>query len=64
MTKAQAAKLQLKWKLRDPSLSCAHLHQELGQNEHGYLTGTYHCLTCGEECGGPPSVKPATEGLT
>jgi len=48
MTYAQAAKLQLKWKLREPPLSCVHLHKELGHNEHGYLTGGYHSLTCGE----------------
>jgi hypothetical protein len=58
MTNAQAAKLQLKWKLRFPVVACAHLHQE-GQKEQGALTGTSHCLTCGEEFGGPSSsTKP------
>ena len=60
MTNVQAAKLQLKWKLREPSLSCVHLHQELG-NEGGYLTGAFHCLTCGELLDRPSSP---TKGST
>ena len=58
MTNTQAAKLQLKWKLRVPLLACVHLHRE-AQQEQGALTGTSHCFTCGEEIGGPSSsTKP------
>jgi hypothetical protein len=64
MTNTQAAKVQLKWKLREPPLSCVHLHQELEQNELGYLTGGYHCLTCGEAFDRSHSSKPPAEGLT
>ena len=51
MTKAQAASLQLKWKLRVPVLSCLHLHKELWQQEEedDGMTNLYHCLSCGEE---------------
>jgi hypothetical protein len=59
MTNAQAAKLQLKWKMRDPAMSCSHLTKELGRSEKGDLTGTSHCRICGEEFGGPSSsTKP------
>ena len=49
MTKAQALKLQLKWKLREPPVSCMHLHKELAQSERGQLIRTYYCTICGEE---------------
>ena len=59
MTNAQAAKLQLKWKLRFPPVSCPHLNKELGRSEKGDLTGTSHCIICGEAFGGPASsAKP------
>ena len=50
MTKAEAAKLQLKWKLRLPVVSCIHLTRELNK-EHGIL----NCLVCGEELETPAS---------
>ena len=53
MTNAQAAKLQLKWKLRVPFLSCPHHNKEFGCDEQGDLTGPTYCLICGEEFGGP-----------
>ena len=48
MTRAQAAAVQDKWKqLPDPPL-CEHLHQQMDNNENGYVIGYYHCLDCGE----------------
>ena len=48
MTKVQAALLQAKWKQRLNPEPCNHLAQELGESDDGYLTGTYHCVDCGE----------------
>ena len=48
MTKTQAAELQTKWnQLVGPS-ACEHPNQELEESAGGYLTGKYHCTTCGE----------------
>jgi hypothetical protein len=49
MTKAQANKLQAKWREQgDPLPLCEHRNQEMEHNEGGYLTGNYHCTDCGE----------------
>lgn len=48
MTKAQADEVRVKWKQRVHPLPCEHLNQELESGDAGYLTGTYHCLDCGE----------------
>ena len=47
MTKAQAAALRMKW-AEGEDLPCKHLNLELEHTEDGYLTGHYHCTTCGE----------------
>jgi hypothetical protein len=47
MTKAQAAALRMKW-AEGEDLPCKHLHLELEHTDDGYLTGHYHCTTCGE----------------
>jgi len=48
MTSDEANTLQLKWKLREPSLPCAHLSQELRDE-----TSILNCLICGEELESP-----------
>jgi hypothetical protein len=48
MTTAEAEALRVKWKQRVHPLPCQHLNQELESGDAGYLTGTYHCLDCGE----------------
>jgi ferredoxin len=48
MTKAQAAELRTIWEQRGDPQPCDHPNQELENSEDGYLTGAYHCLTCGE----------------
>ncbi len=48
MTKAAAAALLDKWQQQNPPSACEHPHQELETSEGGYLTGDYHCTTCGE----------------
>ena len=58
VTKARAAELQAKWKLRADSAPCLHPSQELGHSEDGYLTAIRHCVNCGEILGTlvlPPS---------
>lgn len=47
MTNSQAAKLQAKWKEQVDPPACMHPSQEL-ESAGGYLTGSYHCSTCGE----------------
>lgn len=48
MTKTEAKALRDKWKLRVDPLACKHPILELESHEGVYLTGTYHCLYCGE----------------
>ena len=48
MTKAEAEIQRVKWKQQVDAPTCEHLNQELETNEMGYLTGTYHCVDCGE----------------
>ena len=48
MTKAEAAELQAKWKLREDGSPCTHSSKQLEHTEGGYLTGSYHCVDCGE----------------
>jgi hypothetical protein len=48
LTKAQAAALQANWKQQVDPPVCEHPNQELEASEGGYLTGDYHCMTCGE----------------
>jgi hypothetical protein len=48
ITLAQVAELQAKWKLLIDPPTCEHPNQELEASETGYLTGNYHCTTCGE----------------
>jgi len=48
MTKAQAAALQEKWKQSPDPPACEHLHQEMDNTDNAYVTGNYHCLSCGE----------------
>ena len=61
MTAADAATLREKWKLQVDPLACEHPNQELEGTRGGYLTGDYHCTTCGEVLDGPSSP---TKGLT
>ncbi len=53
MTKAQVADLRAKLKQQGASpLHCYHQLQELthlSHSDNGNMTGTYHCLECGEE---------------
>jgi hypothetical protein len=46
--KSEAAALRERWKQQADLPVCEHLNQELKENETGYLTGNYHCTTCGE----------------
>jgi hypothetical protein len=48
ITKAEAEVLRAKWKQQIDPPDCAHLIQELEQDEIGYLTGMYICNLCGE----------------
>jgi hypothetical protein len=48
MKKEQAEALQAKWQQRADPTPCAHLSQELAESDNSYLTGTYHCVDCGE----------------
>ena len=48
MTNDQAAALQAKWKKQVDPLPCEHITLELENTATGYLTGIYHCVTCGE----------------
>jgi hypothetical protein len=47
VTNSQAVKLREKWKQQVDPPACEHLKQELETNEVGYMTGNYHCTTCG-----------------
>jgi hypothetical protein len=48
MTKTETETLRVKWKQQVDPLACQHPNQELEASEGGYLTGNYHCTTCGE----------------
>jgi hypothetical protein len=48
MTKTQAAALQEQWKQWSDAPVCEHLYQEMENTDSAYVTGNYHCLSCGE----------------
>ena len=48
MTKTEATTLRKNWKRQVNPPFCEHPNQELEASEGGYLTGNYHCTTCGE----------------
>jgi hypothetical protein len=47
MTRAEASAVREKWQQQVAPPACEHPNQELEVSEEGYLTGNYHCRTCG-----------------
>ena len=48
MTRSEAEALEVKWKQQVDPPSCKHSNVELESVGEAYLTGNYHCTTCGE----------------